>query len=258
MYKLEGRHFLIVDDNEINRAFLRQVLKLEGASSDEADNGDRAIQLAKENTYDLILMDVRMPGISGLDTTDAIHTWEAEHNRFTPVFIITADTTFEQSLSPIEREKAQAWLLKPISSQALLTAIAKHILPEEPGPHEGDEDLPINLKHVLNIVSNDWHTMLQLEQLLMKQVPLRMAEAVELIENEKYQDAAEIIHGIHGSSGYCGALSLQQAAKNLESRLKDNKPFEMSLKKCKEEAEKVVDYLTEALPKLRRQTLSNY
>src|SRR5690606_39929569 len=63
---LNGLHLLVVEDNNINQVITKKMLGKKGISSHVADNGYEAISLAKENTYHLILMNIHIPGISGL------------------------------------------------------------------------------------------------------------------------------------------------------------------------------------------------
>ena len=83
---LNGLHLLVVEDNKINQVITKKMLGKKGISCDVADNGYEAIKLAKENAYDLILMDIHMPGISGLKTTEEIRKF----NSSIPIIALTA------------------------------------------------------------------------------------------------------------------------------------------------------------------------
>lgn len=83
---LNGLHLLVVEDNKINQVITKKMLGKKGISCHVADNGYEAIRLAKENTYDLILMDIHMPGISGLKTTEEIRKF----NSTIPIIALTA------------------------------------------------------------------------------------------------------------------------------------------------------------------------
>ena len=90
---LKDLYFLIVEDNKINQVITKKMLAKKGINCDVADNGYDAIKLAKENTYDLILMDIHMPGISGLKATEEIRKFDKN----IPIIALTALTIDEST-----------------------------------------------------------------------------------------------------------------------------------------------------------------
>ncbi len=79
---------LVVDDHEVNRAVIRAVLKDRPYRILEASNGEQAVKLAFGEAPDLILMDLMMPGMDGLEATERIKTNTATGR--TPVLMLTA------------------------------------------------------------------------------------------------------------------------------------------------------------------------
>nr|BFD60404.1 hypothetical protein CKG001_25110 [Bdellovibrio sp. CKG001] len=77
---------LVVDDTEDNRTLIKAYLKGSLHHIDEAVNGQQALELARENNYDLILMDMQMPVMDGFTATQKIRQWEKEHRK-TPATI---------------------------------------------------------------------------------------------------------------------------------------------------------------------------
>ena len=63
---------LIVEDNPINMELVLEILTSNGIGADEAVNGEEAIEMVEKNTYDLVLMDIELPGMDGVDTTKII------------------------------------------------------------------------------------------------------------------------------------------------------------------------------------------
>lgn len=82
----EGLKLLIVEDNKINQVITKKMLSKKGMVSDIANNGTEAIELAQNNTYDAILMDIHMPGISGVEATIEIRKFDSE----IPIIALTA------------------------------------------------------------------------------------------------------------------------------------------------------------------------
>jgi len=80
------KSILIVDDNKINQVVTKRILQNKGYQCDVAEDGLDAIDVLKENTYDLILMDINMPRIDGIETTRRIR----ETDKKTPIIALTA------------------------------------------------------------------------------------------------------------------------------------------------------------------------
>jgi CheY-like chemotaxis protein len=114
---------LLVDDLEDNRDLVIFFLKNLPYSVDTAENGLEAVERIRATSYDIVLMDVQMPRMDGLQATATIRQWErAEGRRPTPIIALTAQALTE------EREKAlavgyTAHLTKPIKKPDLLKAI---------------------------------------------------------------------------------------------------------------------------------------
>lgn len=100
---------LIVDDDHAHRTMLRTLLSEWGYGVTEADDGDRAIQLVRERPFDLILMDVRMVRVSGLEALETIK----EINPAIPVIIMTAYSSVETAVEALKKG-AYDYLTKPL------------------------------------------------------------------------------------------------------------------------------------------------
>ena len=83
---LKGLRILIVDDNKINRMVTRRVLENQHATIFEAQNGEEALERTRKHHFDMILMDINMPGINGYETSKAIRVFD----KSTPIIALTA------------------------------------------------------------------------------------------------------------------------------------------------------------------------
>jgi signal transduction histidine kinase/CheY-like chemotaxis protein len=97
-----GKKVLIVDDNKINVLIVKRFLKLWGIDSQEAENGKIALDMVRENDYDLILMDIQMPVMDGYESTKEIRSIPGEKYQKLPIIALTASSLIEA------REKAIA------------------------------------------------------------------------------------------------------------------------------------------------------
>ncbi len=88
---LENRKILVVEDNKINQMITRKILEKNKMICDVADNGEIAVEKARTKEFDLILMDIHMPGISGIEATEQIRLFD----RDIPILALTAVTIDE-------------------------------------------------------------------------------------------------------------------------------------------------------------------
>jgi len=85
---MKGAKVLIVEDNKINQLITKKILQKQGVQCSISDNGELAIEKAKNFDFDLILMDIHMPGITGLEATKEIRKFDMR----TPIIALTAVT----------------------------------------------------------------------------------------------------------------------------------------------------------------------
>ena len=103
---------LIVDDNPLNLELACDVLELEGFHVTLVNSGEKSIALAREKAPDLILMDLRMPGMSGLETMHELR--KSEKTRHIPVVVLTASVMLGDK-ERLLAEGFDGFMQKPIS-----------------------------------------------------------------------------------------------------------------------------------------------
>ena len=119
---LAGVRLLIADDNATNRLVASTLLRRLGAEVEEAEDGLAALTLARREQFDLILMDIQMPHMDGLEATRAIRALPGPRGQ-APIIALTANAMSHQRLACLEAGM-NGVAAKPISPQALLTEIA--------------------------------------------------------------------------------------------------------------------------------------
>jgi CheY-like chemotaxis protein len=113
-------NILIAEDNATNRLILSQLLK-DDHDIEFCDNGKAAVDAAERRIFDLILMDIHMPVLNGLEATEAIR---ATGNNV-PIIALTADKEFADAPRS-SGDGVNGIVLKPISIPELFDAIARH------------------------------------------------------------------------------------------------------------------------------------
>jgi two-component system response regulator PilR (NtrC family) len=111
---------LVVDDEQIIRESLSFILKNEGYEVSEASNGKEAYQKVLENMYDLVITDIEMPEMKGIDLLGHITTASPQ----TLVFIITAHGSIETAIQAL-RNGASDYILKPVEFDELVVRIQR-------------------------------------------------------------------------------------------------------------------------------------
>jgi PAS domain S-box-containing protein len=118
-------HILLVEDLEDNRDVVALFLKDTPYQLDMAENGAVALQKFQTGRYDLVLMDMQMPVMDGLEATAAIRAWErVQQRRPTPIVALTANA-FKEEADKCLAAGCTAHLTKPIKKKTLLTAIVQ-------------------------------------------------------------------------------------------------------------------------------------
>lgn len=112
-----GGRILLADDNALNREMTRAILGVFDAEVVEARDGQQAVEAARDQAFDLILMDIRMPVLDGLDATRAIRA-EPGPNQGAPILAFSADMDFQLS------EIFDGLVRKPITAAQLIQAVA--------------------------------------------------------------------------------------------------------------------------------------
>ena len=108
----ENKSVMIVEDNKINQMITKKILEKKKMSCTVVDNGMDAIKHAKEQDFDVILMDIHMPGISGIEATKKIR----EFNRTVPIIALTA-ITIEENLEDFYKAGFNEFIPKPFNAE---------------------------------------------------------------------------------------------------------------------------------------------
>ncbi len=111
---------LYAEDEEQTRTLVAEELGNAGYSVDQAEDGEAAIELLERGKYDLILLDIRMPGKSGLD----VLTFLREKDRHPRVIMLTAVDEVSSAIQAVKLG-ANEYLTKPFRLEQLLTAIER-------------------------------------------------------------------------------------------------------------------------------------
>ncbi len=118
-------HILYVEDVTTNQFLINEILTDWGITVDMASDGYEALKIIEKKSYDLVLMDIQMPGIDGLETTKRIRKKADPYFKNVPILALTASTT-EATRDEIFLSGMQDFVLKPINVDDLRSKILEH------------------------------------------------------------------------------------------------------------------------------------
>ena len=120
----EKKKVLIVEDNELNMKLFHDLLEAHGLETVETRNGMDVVDVARENKPDLILMDIQLPEVSGLDVTKWLK--QDEDLQDIPVIAVTA-FAMKGDEEKIREGGCEDYISKPISVTRFLEVVDKHL-----------------------------------------------------------------------------------------------------------------------------------
>ena len=126
---LEGRYFLIAEDNEINSEILLELLHIDGADGEVAENGQLAVerfQSAEPGRFDAVLMDVQMPVLNGYEATRRIRALDREDAKTIPVIAMTANA-FAEDVKDARDAGMDDHIAKPVDMDVIRNTLSKYL-----------------------------------------------------------------------------------------------------------------------------------
>ncbi len=226
---LQGVNILIVEDNLINQQVAKELLECVGARVTVADSGKTSLKLIKNNPFDLVLMDLQMPGLDGYQTTRAIR--KNPQFKHLPIIAMTAHAMVG------DREKCliagmNDHLPKPIDPNLLYHTISQWITQSKRTPqavkakinplsssklHSFPEKFPgIDLKKGLLRVNSNPNLFRTLLLNFVEDHQQDIKKLNDALTDKKFQTARRIVHTLRGVAGTIGAEHLEKSAKTLE------------------------------------------
>nr|WP_255697425.1 PAS domain-containing hybrid sensor histidine kinase/response regulator [Sinirhodobacter sp. WL0062] len=217
---------LIVEDNEINRFVLREMLLKMGHRVIEAHNGRDGVEEAAYRHYDVIFMDISMPQMDGFEATRAIRSGSGP-SRATRIVAVTAHA-LPSEVAQFEAAGMNDWIIKPVSGQklralfgALPTATARGKVPSS-APRLLDHDALQELRESLPPGS-----FIKLLKSFIVETDIAVATLTGRVATTATPEALSLIHQTAGACGTFGAERLRKALSSIEARCKGGETVEI-------------------------------
>ncbi|WP_237157994.1 two component system sensor kinase [Shewanella psychrophila] len=202
---------LLVDDVDTNRDIIGKMLLELGQQVFSVSSGEAALQKGMCHIFDLVLMDIRMPGLDGYQTTRKWRESEDILDTECPIFALTANA------NPMEHDIIRAagmnsYLTKPVSLKQLNMAL------EGAADLQLDRDMPLVINTDIDTPMIDVsHT--DLNQRLAAHLTDMVEQAKLHINQEEWKPLSDVLHTIKGSAGLAGIKNISEVAADLEVAL---------------------------------------
>jgi two-component system sensor histidine kinase/response regulator len=238
---LNGARILLVEDNELSQEVAREIMSEAGLTVATADNGEIAIRMMKEETYDLVLMDMQMPVMDGITATKLIRTLPEGGN--VPIIAMTANVMQEDKERCFEAGMSD-YLSKPIDPDSLWEMLQKWIAPrsetsqvEMESPSipcaPGEDALPegLDLEAGLRRASGNREFYVKVLKKFVEKYRDSRIELERMLTENKVPAALEFLHSMRGAAGTLGAVKLERAITDLEALLRSSAVSMLTLDK---------------------------
>ncbi|MBF0495373.1 MAG: response regulator [Deltaproteobacteria bacterium] len=214
-------HILLAEDNFINQQMTRATLTKKGHTVIIAANGIEVLEALAKDHFDLILMDVQMPDMDGIQATAAIREIEKQTGEHIRIVALTAHA-FEEDRDKCLAAGMDDYLAKPVRSSELLKNIENggtcSVLAPDTAP-----DVPVDLRDFENRCSGDQRLIGQLIQLFFQNYHKYLADIREAMDRRDPRDLEYRAHFLKGVLTNFSARPARIIAARLEEMAKDEK-----------------------------------
>ncbi len=278
---LWGAKILLVEDNEINQQIALELLEEQQIQVDVAENGQKAVNMVQQTSYDGVLMDLQMPVMDGFEATRWIRTLEDDSGRL-PIIAMTANAMAGDRERVIDAGMVDH-IAKPIDVDDMFETMKKHITPAEPvsdakeidahrdeSTHKGGRaQKEISMKKMnlpekldgLN-VAEGLSRLQENETLYLKLIEKFYHSESDFVKrfnmalSTHQDDAVRVAHTLKGVAGNLGAAALHSAAADLEKACKASSggcdPFLISVASELDRVLKSIEIILPETSKLER------
>jgi len=216
---------LLVDDEQINQKVACAILERFGLETDLATNGAEAVRLSGEKNYDVILMDIQMPEMSGFEATEIIRQREKETNRRRVTIIAITANAMESTRMNCLEVGMDDYISKPIKPEALAQRL-KPWLSREAQENKTLQDTESaeltdelwDYNQALQFVGGDRDLFLELAALFLQRKEGLLKNVNEAIETGDPQLLDDAAHAYKGAVNHFAATQLRRIAYLLEEK----------------------------------------
>lgn len=245
--ELKDISVLVADDEEYNRILLSTIFRKWGITYKCVSNGKDAVELLQTATFDIILMDIRMPQMNGYEATAKI----LNHSPGTKIIALTAGNSADDDKKSMEAGMA-GLLMKPFNEKELIGIIQKslgrsaasHSKPERiysPSPEAETEE--INLEELYRVAAGDDQFVEEMLNLFVKSTKSGVQSLNENLETENWSGITDAAHKMAPQCRHLGLTNLYKRLKEIEKLENGEKNIKLA-RQLVEMVEKQINSIT--------------
>jgi signal transduction histidine kinase/CheY-like chemotaxis protein/HPt (histidine-containing phosphotransfer) domain-containing protein len=209
---LENIKILLVEDNEMNRYVASNALKPYVSEIFEVENGEKAISFLKENTPDLILMDLQMPLMGGVEATKIIREKMSSN---IPIIALTANA-FKSEIDKCINAGMNNYVTKPFEEKQLLKVIEKEIKKTKSISKSTIKKPEYSLKTLKEMSRGDYLFVENMLKLFVNNTPKSVEQINQSIESKDIETIKKVAHKIKPSLINLGMKTLHEKVREIE------------------------------------------
>ncbi len=233
---------LLIEDNPIVLAILESMVQNAGFHYVSCMDGEAALETAKNNTFDLIITDIGLPGISGNDFAKELRDWEKAHKKqLVPIIALTAHAQSDAINAECLQSGINSVLTKPITLETLCAIINQYLATKsltQPNAHSKKintgrlgVDLPdteaqlfeldkfplLDVEKGLSLVGNDKNIFQEiLLDMITREIPTEVALFKQAFDDKNWDAIEKLAHKMKGGAAYTGTEKMKFACQYLE------------------------------------------
>ena len=227
---------MVVDDNDVNLRLAEIILHKHKARVTTARSGAQALDYACMNSYDIIFMDLHMPGLDGYEATQKIREITPGEQ---PVIIALTANAMPREKEKVMQAGMNGILIKPVSDSLFQKVINQWVLKEPiktadvkgSGFSQTDDDDDTNsvfsIKLAKEFTGNNEELAYELFDMLRAELDSYKEAVLLALESKDLVKLRETIHKLHGASRCCGTTELKQISSHIETMIMQNINFDI-------------------------------
>lgn len=201
---LGSRLILVVDDIQLNQVLMKHLVEGWGCKVEIASNGKIALDMLNQNDYDLILMDIQMPVMNGIETTEAIRSWKTEKADI-PIIAVTANAA-KQDVELYRAIGVNDVIEKPISADLLFDKLSVHLsgsqIESEEGFYDHSNEKPLYSMDLLNSYNVDASFINGVIESLINDIPNYILKLEKYLGEENWLEFKKSAHEVKNGVMY--------------------------------------------------------
>jgi PAS domain S-box-containing protein len=255
---LGSRYVLVAEDVELNQYLVRHIMESWGFTVDIVNNGREAVDMIQKNDYDLVLMDIQMPEMDGMEATRLIRQLSDRKKAAIPIVALTANALKGDSEKYLAAGMND-FLPKPFNEQKLFLIISNNLKTGAPAPDAkpmndtntsitGSEEKLYDLNMVQTISGGDESFVKRMVQLFIETVPPSLADLQKETVQQNWLHVSKLAHKLKATIDSMGITRVKDVVRSIETSGKKGE----ELDKIPAQVQEVITVLEACVKQLKR------